>query len=564
MADIFLSYNREDQAIARRFAEAFAAEGFDVWWDTALRAGEAYDEVTEAALRGARAVVVLWSVRSVASRWVRAEATLADRNRTLVPVMIEACERPIMFELTQTADLILWRGDRQDPAWRSLTEDVQRLPVRAAEIPQPVAAPIPASTAGAGQRGGVPTLAVLPFTNRSGEPNDDVFAFGVVEDVVDALTRGVELRVISGATTARFCSGPIPDIEGMARQLGVRYLLEGNVRRVGQHLRVTTQLVDADGGEILWTQRFDRPLDQLSELQEDLVLEVAAQLNTRAWRAEIARALRKPGNLTAWEAMQRAVACYRRMTGPALLQGLAEARRAMEIDPNYAMANALVAIAEATIYNQMMPDTPSERERIRALAERAIAIEPDNPMVLALAGFSLVSLGCSEEALVAGERAVSLSPNYELAHRTCGGACTLLNRTEEAIQHFTREEQLAPEHPVIWTSFLYRACAETRSGRWDLGLATYDKILKLTPDNASPNIGRAICLRELGRIEEAKAAMASAKRLEPEIPLPMWEMRFHRAWGGSGAEATLLDHLKALWAETEAATPADVAITSAA
>ena len=97
--DIFLSYNREDAVVAKRFADGFAAEGLSVWWDTALRSGEAYDEVTEAALKAAKAVVVLWSPRSVVSRWVRAEATIADRNKTLVPVMIEACERPIMFEI---------------------------------------------------------------------------------------------------------------------------------------------------------------------------------------------------------------------------------------------------------------------------------------------------------------------------------------------------------------------------------------------------------------------------------------------------------------------------------
>ena len=110
MPDIFLSYNREDQTVARRFAEGFAAEGFEVWWDTTLRAGEAYDQVTEKALKTAKAVVVLWSKQSVDSRWVRAEATLADRQKTLVPVTIEPCERPIMFELTQTADLAHWRS----------------------------------------------------------------------------------------------------------------------------------------------------------------------------------------------------------------------------------------------------------------------------------------------------------------------------------------------------------------------------------------------------------------------------------------------------------------------
>lgn len=135
MPDIFLSYNREDQAVARRFAEAFRAEGFDVWWDVALRTGEAYDKVTETALRTAKAVVVLWSRKSVESRWVRAEATLADRNHTLVPCMIEPCERPIMFELTHTADLAHWDGDVGDKAWLAYLSDVKRFVAKGAPAP---------------------------------------------------------------------------------------------------------------------------------------------------------------------------------------------------------------------------------------------------------------------------------------------------------------------------------------------------------------------------------------------------------------------------------------------
>src|SRR5262245_11585188 len=111
MADIFLSYSREDQSVARRFAEALGHAGSALWWDQALHAGEAYDKVTEHALKEAKAVVVLWSRTSVDSRWVRAEATQGDRNGTLVPVDIEPCQRPIMFELTHTADLTRWKGD---------------------------------------------------------------------------------------------------------------------------------------------------------------------------------------------------------------------------------------------------------------------------------------------------------------------------------------------------------------------------------------------------------------------------------------------------------------------
>lgn len=127
LTDIFLSYNREDSARAKVFADGFQCEGFSVWWDATLRSGEAYDEVTEEALESAKAVVVLWSPRSVVSRWVRAEATVAGRNKTLVPVMIEQCKRPIMFELTQTAELSHWHGDADDTAWRAFVSDVRGL-----------------------------------------------------------------------------------------------------------------------------------------------------------------------------------------------------------------------------------------------------------------------------------------------------------------------------------------------------------------------------------------------------------------------------------------------------
>ena len=127
MPDLFLSYGREDKAAVRRFAEALEREGFDVWWDSALRSGEAFDQVIEKALAEAKAVLVFWSPRSVESRWVRAEATQADRNGTLVPVTIEACKRPIIFELTHTADMSRWGGDTQDPAWLALLDDVRRL-----------------------------------------------------------------------------------------------------------------------------------------------------------------------------------------------------------------------------------------------------------------------------------------------------------------------------------------------------------------------------------------------------------------------------------------------------
>ncbi|MEX0644706.1 MAG: SUMF1/EgtB/PvdO family nonheme iron enzyme [Parvularculaceae bacterium] len=134
MPDVFISYNREDRSTARIVAGALEAEGFSVWWDAALRAGETYDEVTEKNLREAGAVVVLWSKRSASSKWVRAEATVGERSSTLVPALIEECDRPVRFELVQTADLTQWKGDRADPHWRALVQDIRAAGSRRAKV----------------------------------------------------------------------------------------------------------------------------------------------------------------------------------------------------------------------------------------------------------------------------------------------------------------------------------------------------------------------------------------------------------------------------------------------
>ena len=173
--DIFLSYSREDRAAVRHIAESFEAEGFAVWWDAALQSGQTFDEVIEQRLKEAKAVVVLWSPRSVTSRWVRAEATLADRKNKLVPAIIEPCDRPIAFELTHTADLSEWTGDTRDPGWRAFVKDVRALVQKAvgneAEAP---ATPKPHVERVYARRPASPTPPESPAQPRS-ESDDVVF-----------------------------------------------------------------------------------------------------------------------------------------------------------------------------------------------------------------------------------------------------------------------------------------------------------------------------------------------------------------------------------------------------
>ncbi len=562
--DIFLSYNREDQTVAKVFAEGFTRAGMSVWWDTALRSGEAYDEVTEAALRGAKAVVVLWSPRSVVSRWVRAEATLADRSKTLVPAMIERCERPIMFELTQTAELSHWRGDDHDRAWQSFVGDVRRfveaeraeaspLPLPtllSAAAPPPPVQPTPRLR---GEHGDAPSLAVLPFANRSGTNEDDVFAVGMVEDIIDALSQGVNLKVITSSATARYRTGALPDLHAMAHDLGVRYVMEGNVRRAGQLLRVTAQLIEADGGAILWTQKFERPLSELADLQEDLVLEVAAHLHSQVARVEMARVLKKPSNLTAWECVTRSSAAYRTINGETLLQALTEAQRAVEIAPDYGIAHAMLADAAATIYMWMMPDDPVELRRIRSYIDTALALEPDNALVLAHVSEACNYSGRPVEGLALAQRAFQISPSCGLAHYSAAVAGILLDRINEAEAHFETELRVAPGSHTLFASYIWRGSGQLRQRNWQAALDFYAEGWRLNSLNPSTCIGQIIAETQLGRHDEARAHMFKLREVDPHTPLETWQRCMDRWFVNCAHQAEMKEVLAACWNEAAGA-----------
>jgi TolB-like protein len=321
--DIFLSYSREDQATARRFAEAFEREGLNVWWDATLHSGEAYDQVTEKALREARAVVVLWSKTSVDSRWVRAEATTADRNKTLVPVMIEDCLRPVMFELTHTADLSKWKGDANDPVWQAYVADVRRFvhkdgssPPVHAQVPAasrpyasgginakvlgiialaivgtagvlwlilhprgeaiaPVPPPVPAAASGAAASAARASVAVMPFANLTGDPSKDYLGDGMAEELINVLVKVPGLTVPSRTSSFAY-KGRNTDLKQIAKDLNVSTILEGSVRSAGETIRVTAQLIDAQSDRHLWSETYDRKSSDLFKLQDDLAHEIVA------------------------------------------------------------------------------------------------------------------------------------------------------------------------------------------------------------------------------------------------------------------------------------------------
>jgi len=252
--DIFISYCSEDRDVARRYAQRFVDEGFTVWWDAALHSGETFDEVIESALKAASAVVVLWSPRSVGSRWVRAEATLADRRNKLAPVTIEPCDRPIIFELTHTADLTRWKGDTSDPAWRSFVKDLHRLVDKAGSGAPPAAASAPRERARPAPRTPEPSRMERPAVRRAESRASEEVVYERLDRRADAraAARSREPDDDEGERTQFYTGTGGYDAEeihclelNIGDQLEKRYIIDGAGLKIGRAAPADIILSDA-------------------------------------------------------------------------------------------------------------------------------------------------------------------------------------------------------------------------------------------------------------------------------------------------------------------------------
>lgn len=531
-ADIFLSYNREDQAIARHFAEAFVDAGLTVWWDVTLSSGDAYDQVTEQALKSAAAVVVLWSPRSVVSRWVRAEATVADRNGTMVPVTVDACERPIMFELTQTAELAHWQGDRQDSAWLGLLADIRRrIAQRAPLLENPAEAATVAPTAA---EPGKPRVVILPFVNMSGDAEQEYFSDGVTEDIITDLGHVAALSVVS-RKAAFFYKGKTVSVADIAQALKVSHILEGSVRKAGDRVRITAQLLDAANDEQIWAERFDRTLDDIFAIQDEISVAVAAALKLHLAPSEKRAITNRPtANAEAYELFLMARQFERSGSERMKPVIVRICQRVVELDPAFAPAWALMAIAEAEMAQRMVAGASAARAR--EAAEHGLAIddsiaETNIAMAEAIGRGGLMDFAAGQPFL---DKALALDPDSYDANLLAGYYSIQQGQWTDSIHFFEKACALDPDavRPAGMVGQAYTAIGDRPKtlAAAKRALARCERALALEPDHSNALGFFVTALSELGEADRAKLWAKRIDLFDPENA----RLRYNVACGMAG------------------------------
>jgi TolB-like protein/class 3 adenylate cyclase/Flp pilus assembly protein TadD len=362
-----------------------------------------------------------------------------------------------------------------------------------------------------------PSIAVLPFQNMSGDPEQEHFADGMVEDIITGLSRSRALLVIARNSSFTY-KGKAVDIKQVGRELGVRYVLEGSVRKSGNRVRITGQLIDAATGAHLWADRFDGLLEDIFDLQDRVASSVIGAISPQLERAEIERAQRKPTeSLQAYDYYLRALAASYRFTREANLEIIELTRAASAIDPQFALPYALAVFSftqrKAFGWNTNIADEISETRR---LAARAIELDRDDARVLAMAGFGLCYVvGEVEEAAVLLARAIQLDPNLVLARTWMGWTKVYLGDTDGAIEQLEVALRVNPLDPLRHTISTAMAYAHFFAGRNDEASALATDVVRQQPNFVPGQRIMMACHAVAGRIDEARQACAAALRIDP-------------------------------------------------
>jgi TolB-like protein/class 3 adenylate cyclase len=362
-----------------------------------------------------------------------------------------------------------------------------------------------------------PSIAVLPFQNMSGDPEQEYFADGMVEDIITGLSRSKTLFVIARNSTFTY-KGNAVDIKLVGRELGVRYVLEGSVRKSGNKVRITGQLIEASTLAHLWADRFDGVLEDVFDLQDRVTTSVIAAILPQVERAEIDRAQRKPTeSLQAYDYYLRALAASYRYSREANLEVMELSRAANRVDPDFALSYALAAFSLSSRKAfGWSTDMAGEIAQTRQLSAKATELERDDARVLALAGFPLAYVaGEVERAAVLVRQAVQIDPNLGLARMWMGWINVYLGEHEAAIEQLEIAQRLNPLDPRRYGAWTAMAYAHFFAGRHEEASRLAEIATRQQPNYLAGLRIMMACYAVTGRLDEARASCAAVMKIVP-------------------------------------------------
>jgi adenylate cyclase len=353
-----------------------------------------------------------------------------------------------------------------------------------------------------------PSVAVLPFTNMSGDPEQEFVSDGIAEDVITALSHYPSLFVIARNSSFTY-KGRAVDVKQVGRELGVRYVLEGSVRKAGNRIRVTAQLIEAGTSNHVWAERYDRDLADIFAVQDELTEALTTALAPAIADAELRRAMRKPpGSLDAWAAYQRGLWHLSKATADDDATAEKFFKQAIDLDPTFSGgygALALYQLQAAALYQKL--DLSSAQRSAEALARRAVALDGADAEARSCLGWALQARGEADGALAEIERALSMSPNLAIAHGHRGATLIFAGRQREGLTALETCIRLDPRDPYLAVRLLHVACGLYFCGEYEASIEASKRLIRSYPD--FPMIYRwpAAALGQLGRTAEAKEAL---------------------------------------------------------
>jgi adenylate cyclase len=508
MSHVFISYARSDEPFASLVADGLRDAGHEVWRDDELPPHRPYAEVIEERIKGASAVVVLWSAEAAKSHWVRAEADTARAALTLVQATLDGNLPPMPFNQIQCADLKDWDGQSSAVGWRKLVASVGEL----SGPPKP-------NNESARESSRAVSICVLPFQNMSGDIEQEYFSDGISEDITTDLSKVSALEVIARNTAFTF-KGQSVNVCEAAKKLGVTHVLEGSVRKVGDKVRITAQLIDGRTGGHVWAERFDRDLTDIFTIQDEISKAIVGALRLKLLPEE-KKAIEQRGTQSVEAYNLYLLARQYWVTGNHGDMRREErvmriSGKAVEIDPYYAQAWALLSIAQANLrygFGQQVDDG-------FAAAHTALTIDPTIAEAHCAMARRLEQRGRFDEAFAELKKGLSLNPDSWELNKALGNFFMSRGKIDQALPHYEKAASVMDNDYHAWGMMMtcYHGLNDQAGVRNSakMTLEQVEQVLRQDPSNGAAVSFGVSALVTLGEKDRAKEWMDRALLIDPD------------------------------------------------